>query len=94
MNEQLIHQIALTKLPGVGPITAKKLISCCGSPELVFKENKNSLEKVEGIGPVGANRIFKHTKEALEIAEHEVEFVLTNEIKTRVFFRLMTILFV
>lgn len=85
MNEQLIHQIALTKLPSVGPLTAKKLIKACGNPEMVFKENKSTLEKVDGIGPINSNRIFSHKKEAMSLAEQEVDFVLANQINALYF---------
>ena len=43
-ESDLIYKIAISRIKGVGDITAKKLISHCGSAELVFKENKKSLE--------------------------------------------------
>ena len=39
----LIYQIDISRIRGVGDITAKKLISHRGSAELVFKDNKKSL---------------------------------------------------
>ena len=49
MNEQLLYHIAITSIPNVGDITAKKLIAYCGSSEQVFKEKKSVLEKIPGI---------------------------------------------
>ena len=43
MKNDLIFQIGLTLIPGIGPVTAKKLISYCGSVEAVFKEKKRTL---------------------------------------------------
>ena len=50
MNNQLLHNIAITCLPNIGFITAKKLIAYCGSTEKVFSEKKTALEKIPGIG--------------------------------------------
>ncbi len=52
MNEQLLYQIALTNIPNVGDITAKKLIAYCGSAEQVFIDKKTVLEKIPGIWKV------------------------------------------
>lgn len=41
-KSDLIYKIAISRIKGVGDITAKKLISLCGSANLVFKENKKS----------------------------------------------------
>lgn len=41
-ERDLIYKIALSQIKGIGDITAKKLISYCGSAELVFKESKKS----------------------------------------------------
>ena len=46
MNEQLISQIALTSIPNIGDVTAKKLIAYCGGTEQIFKEKPHVLEKI------------------------------------------------
>jgi len=51
MNDQLLHNIALTMVPDVGPVNAKLLISYCGSAEAVFEADKKKLLKIPGIGP-------------------------------------------
>ena len=42
MKNDLIFQIGLTLIPGIGPVTAKKLISYCGSVEQFLKKKKNT----------------------------------------------------
>lgn len=80
MNEQLLYHIALTSIPNIGDITAKKLIAYCGSSEQVFKDKKSLLEKVPGIGSVYAKSIVEHKSEALNIAEEELKYIQQNEI--------------
>ena len=80
MNEQLLYHIAITSIPNIGDITAKKLIAYCGSSEQVFKEKRSLLEKIPGIGAVNANKILQHKTEALVVAEEELAFIKKNEI--------------
>lgn len=80
MNEQLLYHIALTSIPNIGDVTAKKLIAYCGSSEQVFKDKKSLLEKVPGIGSVYAKSILEHKIEALNIAEEELKHIQKNNI--------------
>ena len=80
MNEQLQYHIALTALPNVADITAKKLIAYCGSSEQVFKEKKSVLEKIPGIGAINAQKILTHKTEALALADEELFFITKNKI--------------
>jgi DNA processing protein len=76
----LLHQIALKMIPGIGDVLIKNLISYCGSVEAVFKERKSKLLKVPGIGDVLAQNIasFKNFK----AAEQELLFIEKHQIKT------------
>jgi len=69
MNDWL-NKIAITKIPKVGPITARNLISYCGGIDKVFKAKKKTLEKIPGIGPKLADVI--RNKAYFEIAEKKV----------------------
>lgn len=80
MNEQLLYHIALTSVPNIGDITAKKLIAYCGSSKQVFSDKKSLLEKVPGIGSVYAKSIIDHKTEALNTAEEELKYIDENEI--------------
>lgn len=80
MNEQLLYHIALTSIPNIGDVTAKKMIAYCGSSEQVFRDKKSLLEKVPGIGSVYAKSILEHKTEALNIAEEELKYIQKNDI--------------
>ena len=41
LEDDLIYKIALSQIKGVGDITAKKLISHCGSAALVLQKTRN-----------------------------------------------------
>ena len=58
-ESELIYQIAITKVDGVGPNLAKSLIAYCGSASAVFKQKKTELKKIPGIGAITAANISK-----------------------------------
>jgi DNA processing protein len=76
----LLHQIALTCTPEVGDVTARNLLSYCGSPEEVFKTKKNQLTKIPGVGPKTADQIGNPI--AFERAERELRFIEKYKIKS------------
>ncbi len=80
----LHYKIALGMMPGVGDITARKLVSYTGGVEAVFRESFRSLTRIPGIGESLASAVAGH--EYLPAAEMEAEFVTRNGI--RVFFYL------
>lgn len=80
MKEQLLYQIGLTLIPGIGDISGKKFVAYCGSAEAVFKETRASLEKITGMREMTVDAIC-HPKEILCRAEREVEFVTKNGIR-------------
>lgn len=55
--DEYTGRIALTMIPGIGPVISKKLIKHCGSAEAVFREKKNTLEKIPGIGKATAQLV-------------------------------------
>lgn len=80
MSQQLLHHsIALTLIPGVGDVAAKKLIAYCGSPTAVFKTKKSQLLKIPGLGEATASSIL-HQK-VLKQAEKEVKFIEHHKIE-------------
>jgi len=78
----LLHQIALTKLPQIGDITAKKLLFHFGDAEGVFSA-KNKELLVAGFSKLVIHSLRNNT--ALKEAEKEVAFVEKNNI-TPVFY--------
>lgn len=81
----LQYYIAVEQIPNVGSITAKKLIACCGSVEAVFKEKKQALSKIPGIGEVLVNSILHSRDEAVKIAEKEIVFLEKHGIQAFVY---------
>lgn len=79
MPDSLLHQIAITKIPKVGAMTAKNLISYCGGTSKVFEADKKTLLKVPGVGEHIAQCILQQN--VLGEAEKEVEFIQRNKIK-------------
>ena len=45
-NDNLIFQIALTKINGIGDMLAKSLLNVVGSEEEIFKSSKKALLKI------------------------------------------------
>ncbi len=78
-KEILKYQIALTLIPGIGDIVGKKLMAYCGGVEAIFKENKNALLKIPGIGNATVNSII--SQKVLNSAENEIKFIEKNNIQ-------------
>lgn len=85
LDDNLRYKIALTMLPKVGNITAKRLLAYTGSAEAVFKEKILALTKIPGIGEINAKQIFYNKDLALEKADHEIKFIDKNNIKISFF---------
>lgn len=79
-SKKLLYTIAISLIPGIGCINAKKLIAYLGSAEAVFKEKKGALLKVPGIGEVLAGEISGAN--VLAKAEEELAFIEKYQIKT------------
>jgi DNA processing protein len=76
----LLYQIGITLIPGVGDVNARKIIAYCGGVEAVFKEKKVALLKIPGVGQTIADAITKH--DVLERAEKEIKFIVKHNITT------------
>ena len=79
MGDNMVFKIALTQIPFVGAVTAKQLISYCGSAEAVFQTPKKHLLKIPGIGEQTALAILQYRD--FTRAEHEVHFLERNGIR-------------
>ena len=51
MSNELLFQVALELIPGLGSRGIKQLISYCGSASNVFSATKSKLLKIPGVGP-------------------------------------------
>ncbi|APY11050.1 DNA protecting protein DprA [Seonamhaeicola sp. S2-3] len=82
-ENDLLYTLALQHIPKIGDITAKRLISFCGSAEAVLKEKKQNLIKIDGIGLSILEGI--HSSNHLKAAENEIEFIKANNIRVTYF---------
>lgn len=76
----LKHKIALGLIPRIGDINARRLVSHFGSVEAIFQEPYRNLIKIPGIGTGIASAITDRSY--LDIADHEAEYIIRNNIKT------------
>ncbi|GAA4967213.1 DNA-processing protein DprA [Algibacter aquimarinus] len=82
-ENDLLYTLALHHAPKIGDITAKKLISHCGSAEAIFKEKRQNLLKIDGIGTFLLNGL--NQKNFLNEAENEIDFIKKNHLKVSYF---------
>jgi DNA processing protein len=78
-TNKLKYKIALSLIPKVGHVTAKKLVAYVGDFEGIFKESEKNLLKIPDIGQTLANNIV-HAN-VLPLAEKEIEFIEKNNIR-------------
>lgn len=75
----LKNWIALSMLPEVGPVGARKLLSVFRSPEMIFNAGLNDLLSVEGIGINRAKNIKAFS--AWRVVEEQIEKMEKSGIK-------------
>lgn len=76
---ELLHLLALLRVPNLGDASAKKLLHKSGSAEAVFKEKKQNLQKINGIGEFKLRDL--DLKENFYEAENELRFIQQNKIQ-------------
>ncbi|KAF5030245.1 DNA recombination-mediator protein A [anaerobic digester metagenome] len=80
-ENSLRYPIALTLIPGIGDINARKLLSLSGSAEAIFKETRKALSSVSGMSRQVIEPLL-HPQSYLERAQAEIEFIHKHQIKT------------
>jgi len=80
MDSEVLYQIALTKIKGVGDIIARNLLEIFGSEERIFKTSRKEFTSIKGFPSKLIEEI--HNPKVLEEAEKEMEFVIKNKINT------------
>lgn len=78
-DDLLKYRIALSLLPGIGPVLARNLVSYCGGVHEIFRMKRAQLERIPGIGYEKANAISN--KDVLERAEKELRFIKKNGVQ-------------
>lgn len=77
--DEYAGRIALTMIPGIGPVISKRLVLHCGSAEAVFREKRKLLETIPGIGLITAKLLAN--KECHKRAEEELSRIEKSGIK-------------
>ncbi len=80
LKTDLQYKIALSLTQGIGITISKNLIAYVGSVEGIFKEKKQNLLKIQGIGGFLAQNITNG--KALLLADKELEFIEKHNVKT------------
>lgn len=73
MSNELLYRIALTQIPQIGDITAKKLLEHFGTAGAVFAAGKGALERLPEIGTARAAAI-RHFN-AFDRVRQEIRFI-------------------
>ncbi|MBM3440526.1 MAG: DNA-protecting protein DprA [Bacteroidetes bacterium] len=73
MYPDLIFQLALTRIPLIGPVQARILSDQFETAEDIFKAKRSLLEKIEGIGTVRADKIRSFCD--FKPCEQEIAFI-------------------
>jgi DNA processing protein len=82
-EKEIIAQLALLKVDGVGDIIAKKLLNQFQSAENVFQSKANQLASIDGIGPSLIKKL--KDKSVFKLAETEYKFISDNKIAVHSF---------
>jgi DNA processing protein len=77
-DQNLLYQLGITLVKGIGNITARQIIETLGDVSLLFKEKAVVLERIPGISRKVIAEIRR--PEVLQRAENEIAFLRKNNI--------------
>ena len=80
MESKLFYQVALSKIPGIGPIHARNLLSQFNEPASIINASIDSLCLVDGIGKKLAEAI--KSKEYYSETKKEIDWLVKNDVST------------
>ena len=78
MNNDLLYQIALTKVAHIGDVHARTLINHFKDAPSIFNASRKELERIDGIGTIRANAVKSFRD--FESCEKEIHFIEKNKI--------------
>lgn len=73
MKNDLLYQMALSRIPGIGPVFSKRIFEYFGDAHTAFHSGPDSLKKIQGIGDSKAHAISTFT--GFEKLEKELIFL-------------------
>jgi DNA processing protein len=76
-QNDLIHKIALTLVPGAGDVRIRRLVAYLGSIENLYQSKPDTLARIPGMGEVLSKQIYHglRNKEILKRSEKEIAFI-------------------
>lgn len=83
LDQNLLYKIALSKVPHVGPVMAKLIVSYLGGCREIFQAKKSKLLSVPGVGVKTVEGLM--SKEPLLEAEREIKFIEKHGIEVLFF---------
>lgn len=78
MTNELFYQLALTLIPGIGPVQARLLLDHFGEANRIFSARLSQLRALEGIGDIRARQIVNFS--AFRLVEEELSFIAEQRI--------------
>lgn len=78
-GQDLLYQIALTRVPHIGTVQAFTLLEYFPDAESIFKAKKSDLERINGIGSIRADSIRSYSD--FQFAEKEIRFLQNYNIE-------------
>ena len=63
--DELLYQVALSKIEGVGPINCRSIVAYLGSAKEALTTSKPKLEKVPGIGSILSYKLVDQRKKVI-----------------------------
>jgi DNA processing protein len=72
-KKELFYRLALSTIPGIGPVYAKKLLDHFGDAASIFSATPSALKEIAGIGTVRADAISQFHQ--FPLVEKEMAFV-------------------
>lgn len=72
-ENDLLYRLALSRVPGIGPVYAKKLLDRFGDAKAIFQAGSAALADLEGMGESRINGILRFDQ--FEMIEKEMSFI-------------------
>ncbi|MDD2635237.1 MAG: DNA-processing protein DprA [Bacteroidales bacterium] len=81
ISDNRLYNLAISFLPGIGNINARKLISRFGDAEKLFNAPIGDIKKTSGIGDIAALKLYNGFPVALQLAQEELEYTYLNDVE-------------
>jgi len=78
MGEELVYEVGIGLLPGIGNYLTRTLISYCGSAKQGWHAPPGKIEKIPGIGPMARNILGFNSTAAVAGFSGELQFHKKN----------------